>query len=207
MLHNSAYMQSSKEYPQLQSSHRHGFTIVELLVVIVVIGILAAITIVSFSGIQRRATNASRISAASQAAKLVRSYVVTYGNYPLAGADGRYCATRDNLCSDYSGTQLVNSNTALLTELSKLGVSPASIPRQSGIYFGLYWDYYISNNPTDRVIEGDANRDLLLMYSLEGDTQPCGNSVVVQSGASNYIASTTGYTSSGSGRTQCWIGV
>jgi len=33
----------------------HGFTIVELLIVIVVIGILAAITIVSFNGVQERA--------------------------------------------------------------------------------------------------------------------------------------------------------
>lgn len=36
-----------------------GFTIVELLVVIVVIGILASITIVSYSGIRERANYAS----------------------------------------------------------------------------------------------------------------------------------------------------
>lgn len=35
--------------------NKHGFTIVELLIVIVVIGILAAITIVSYNGIQQRA--------------------------------------------------------------------------------------------------------------------------------------------------------
>lgn len=40
----------------------HGFTIVELLIVIVVIGILAAITIVSFSGIQDRAHDVRRKS-------------------------------------------------------------------------------------------------------------------------------------------------
>ena len=37
------------------SKQTHGFTIVELLIVIVVIGILAAITIVSFNGVQERA--------------------------------------------------------------------------------------------------------------------------------------------------------
>ena len=36
-----------------------GFTIVELLIVIVVIAILAAITIVAFNGIQDRARNSS----------------------------------------------------------------------------------------------------------------------------------------------------
>ena len=39
-----------------------GFTIGELLIVIVVIGILAAIVIVSFNGIQTRATNTSRVA-------------------------------------------------------------------------------------------------------------------------------------------------
>lgn len=37
--------------------HRNGFTIVELLIVIVVIGILAAITVVAYNGMQNRATN------------------------------------------------------------------------------------------------------------------------------------------------------
>ena len=37
-----------------------GFTIVELLIVIVVIGILAAITIVAFNGVQQRARDAQR---------------------------------------------------------------------------------------------------------------------------------------------------
>lgn len=35
--------------------NKNGFTIVELLIVIVVIGILAAITIVAYNGIQNRA--------------------------------------------------------------------------------------------------------------------------------------------------------
>lgn len=44
---------------------RAGFTIVELLVVIVVIGILAAITIVSYTGVTARANKASAVSVAS----------------------------------------------------------------------------------------------------------------------------------------------
>ena len=37
------------------SEKQKGFTIVELLIVIVIIGILAAITIVAYNGIQQRA--------------------------------------------------------------------------------------------------------------------------------------------------------
>lgn len=59
-----------------------GFTIVELLIVIVVIGILAAITIVAYNGIQTRARNVSRASEGTQAAKLLASYKAQNGNFP-----------------------------------------------------------------------------------------------------------------------------
>jgi prepilin-type N-terminal cleavage/methylation domain-containing protein len=52
-----------------------GFTIVELLVVIVVIGILAAITIVSYSGITNRANTASGQSDASIFLGKINAYV------------------------------------------------------------------------------------------------------------------------------------
>lgn len=53
-----------------------GFTIVELLIVIVVIAILAAITIVAFNGIQDRAKASAAQSAASQATKKVMAYAI-----------------------------------------------------------------------------------------------------------------------------------
>ncbi|RYZ85786.1 MAG: prepilin-type N-terminal cleavage/methylation domain-containing protein, partial [Moraxellaceae bacterium] len=40
-----------------QSTHTSGFTIVELLIVIVVIGILAAIVIVGYQGVTKRAND------------------------------------------------------------------------------------------------------------------------------------------------------
>ena len=53
-----------------------GFTIVELLIVVVVIAILAAITIVSYSGITQRANAAVAQSAASQAARQLAVYAI-----------------------------------------------------------------------------------------------------------------------------------
>lgn len=65
-----------------------GFTIVELLIVIVVIAILAAISIVAYNGIQQRVTNSSIISAASNVYKLLVGYVNTNGVYPGNSAGG-----------------------------------------------------------------------------------------------------------------------
>lgn len=56
------------------SSLRRGFTIVELLIVVVVIAILAAITIVAFNGIQNRAKASAAQTASSSASKKVFSY-------------------------------------------------------------------------------------------------------------------------------------
>ena len=51
-----------------------GFTIVELLIVIVVIAILAAITIVAYTGIRERSQDSAQASALSQSVKKVQAY-------------------------------------------------------------------------------------------------------------------------------------
>ena len=53
-----------------------GFTIVELLIVVVVIAILAAITVVAYNGIQQQASRSVAQNATSQAAKKVMAYAV-----------------------------------------------------------------------------------------------------------------------------------
>jgi len=59
-----------------------GFTIVELLVVIVVIGILAAITFVAYTGIQQRASSAVITSDINGAITALEIYKAENGNYP-----------------------------------------------------------------------------------------------------------------------------
>lgn len=59
-----------------------GFTIVELLVVIVVIGILAAISIVSYVGISQKAVDVSLQSDLTNASTLLKMFQVENSNYP-----------------------------------------------------------------------------------------------------------------------------
>src|SRR6478609_6701362 len=68
--------------------NRRGFTIVELLIVIVVIGILAAITIVAYNGIQARGYDATVNSDMSALAKQLEITKVdsSDSNYPYGNA-------------------------------------------------------------------------------------------------------------------------
>lgn len=74
------------------NSKTSGFTLVELLIVIVVIAILAAITIVAYNGVQNRAKTTTALSAAENAVKKAELYNTEESKYPanlaaLTGAD------------------------------------------------------------------------------------------------------------------------
>lgn len=72
-------------YTQLRR-RQSGFTIVELLIVVVVIAILAAITIVAYNGVQTRAVAAALSSELQQSYKLLNNYKSTSSidSYPAS---------------------------------------------------------------------------------------------------------------------------
>lgn len=82
------------------SDDQLAFTIVELLVVIVVIGILAAITIVSYTGIAQRANISSLQSDLTNASQQLKLYQTLYSSYPAA-LDANNCPTAPIVDSIY----------------------------------------------------------------------------------------------------------
>lgn len=78
---------------------RRGFTIVELLIVIVVVAILAVIAIASYNGIQSRAHDAAIRSDFNNISKLLEVYKIQEGKYPSdpAGNTGGSCSTQSSV--------------------------------------------------------------------------------------------------------------
>lgn len=108
------------------SKKQKAFTIVELLVSITIIGILAAITIITYRGITNRAIAAGIKSELDSNSKLLRMYNVEHGSYPsslntdfcplTSAIDNNYClkAAKGNTLSYVGGAQsfvLTSANT------------------------------------------------------------------------------------------------
>lgn len=100
-----------------------GFTIVELLIVIVVIGILASITIVAYNGVQTRAENTKTINSVAAYAKTVFLYVADQNAYPISsysclGPSGTKCANVTDSTAACNGAGTANYNATFANALA-----------------------------------------------------------------------------------------
>ena len=106
---------------RLNPKRQSGFTIVELLIVIVVIAILAAITIVAYGGITARANTASSASTAEAVAKKAEAYNAD----PPAGVSG-YPTTMAALTGAASTTTyFISSTSAVNVASTAMSAAPA----------------------------------------------------------------------------------
>ena len=129
-----------------------GFTIVELLIVIVVIGILAAITIVAYNGVTSRANTTTAQSSAASVIKKIEAYNAEKSAYPTTY--GALTASGDSGTSYYIPATAYTLSTATTGITAKPG-SPSTISIQTcgspitGAIVG-YWDY--TGTPVQKTI-------------------------------------------------------
>lgn len=119
-----------------------GFTIIELLICIAIIGILAAITIVAYNGIQDRARLEAARKGMQSFGQAVRIFQVDNGGYPTTQADFSAILKSANL---YTST--------------RTPVTSFAICGDANGYAFVAW------NP---VIDTYKNQDILYMYSSNG---------------------------------------
>ncbi|OGL23931.1 hypothetical protein A2791_03455 [Candidatus Saccharibacteria bacterium RIFCSPHIGHO2_01_FULL_46_30] len=143
---------------------KSGFTIVELLIVIVVIGILAAITIVAFNGVQQKARNTQVISGVNAYYKAFKQYQTLEGDFPTnigclgKGYPGDQCWIGDSgvrvvsVPLDNELSPIIGGNKPTLAT-SRFPIGIANNMRAGAVYF---------TTPFPRIV-----------YYLQGTNQSC----------------------------------
>lgn len=97
---------------------RHGFTIVELLIVVVVIAILATIVIVAYDGIQDRARQSAAVSSLASAQSKIKVYKVSNGGTLPADMAALNITDTDSVSYQYTRNDQFTPNTYCLTATS-----------------------------------------------------------------------------------------
>lgn len=143
-----------------------GFTIVELLIVIVVIAILASIVIVAYNGIQTRAMNTAKHSELMEWNKLYELYKAENGAYPIM-PDGGYClgtgfpdTSGDGVgdCRDiYYAPNRYSENTTLKNMILTAGSLPSGPRDAVNGTMGPYVEYHAPTFTLMEVIKGSAS--------------------------------------------------
>lgn len=197
-----------------------GFTIVELLIVIVVIGILAAIVIVAFNGVQNRAKNTQRSSAASSWLKLISMYSAQYGTLPPNFADNHVCLGTgypndlDGVTTneDCNGTGNVKHPSPTTNNaLSEFGTLPNFPPDKMVTGVAIGTTVGIGVRSVDTLDPGTAQEKLkyaMLHYWLYGNNADCGVPGVLAP-VSGGFSSTAGvkFTANNGSFTHCVVAV
>ena len=176
------------------SAKTKGFTIVELVVVIVIIAILAAITVVGYSSIQRQARNTAIIHNTQAWIRMLNTMYVKEGiievdisaeersiclgtkaQYPaIAGLDEGQCHWRA-----YTSDQLE----AVISRIGNISMTVDTIDGFRGLQYGYDYETGVTNNKTHA----------LLWFVLHGEGQNCG--AVSGGTVSRYEESGDGYAS------------
>lgn len=190
-----------------QFSRQRGFTIVELLIVVVIIGILAALVIVSYNGIQERANSTKTIATAKAFIKGLNALYIdtgvvpqgsttTGGGYgtciaPASAVSGGTCPSSDGWWGPTAWDSTLNQQI-----LTYSGVKNYELGKWCSNPVGSMW--YHSNYYGD-------NR-AILQYCV-GPNTDCGLPDVLSPPESEMVLSGAKYTNRSSTYTDCKIQV
>lgn len=167
-----------------QWANQRGFTIVELLIVIVVIAILAGISTVAYNGIQQRSKNTQRIAAAKEWQKRIIAYTSSTGSYPASTIGNHFCLGGDgyptNLDTNadidcYASNNVKHVLASVNTAYAALGALPTypGDKIDSGTGYGVVAGISLRAMDTFDPAGSAKAQYPMLWYWLEGSGQDC----------------------------------
>ncbi len=128
-------------------NHRQGFTLIELMIVVVIIGLLASIAIPNFVSMQQRAKEASTQRAVHTVQLALEDYAVRN--------DGFYSAVGADITPLLPGQALLrNSFTHVMTEpqYGAIAATPGQVGVQTFMVNGFITAYTVTGYGADEII-------------------------------------------------------
>lgn len=173
---------------------RNGFTIVELLVVIVVIGILATIVIISYNGVQARSRDSRRQSDIGNIIKAMELYYSDHGSYPIPTGPTNSAQNQYWFSSADGTTGWPMLKTALVGggAIDTLPTDPLNTSTSVLSAGGYQYSIYV--NPSKYYCGAPAGQMYIIVYRTESATQqvasdgPCTTTVLNYSTPGNGIS-------------------
>ena len=129
-------------FARMLNNRKRGFTIIELVIVIAIIGILSAVLIPNFSSTLTKADSAAKAANLNSVNKIAASAKVVAANGPMLDVTG---AVVSNFGKEAAAktlkTTVYNAETQSFTALTKVKVDDASKPDRT-LYYPVYGDTY-----------------------------------------------------------------
>lgn len=110
----------------MSHTHKSGFTLVELLVTVAILGILAAIAFPSYSAYVQKSKRSDALAAVSQAAANQEKYFAMNGKYIAKAEPFSGTTSIDSPEGYYTVTVEVNSSGTSFKAIAKAGTAQAS---------------------------------------------------------------------------------
>jgi type II secretion system protein G len=139
--------------------NERGFTIVELLIVIVVIGILAAIVIVAYNGVQNKANTTKAQTNAAAVQKVAEAYNADNSRYPGTLAEINGGSTSVKLPTGVTVVSAAASPYGLSAANAKTGSVAYQFKGTAGAATGgqiIFWDFSTGAPSLTIIYVGDA---------------------------------------------------
>lgn len=162
-----------------------GFTLVELLIVIVVIAILATITIVAYNGVQNKAHASALQAEVTQAVTAIKAYGVSNGKLPTTPGDANVKADTGTALQYYISRPGGLNFCIQATLGSQTYYATRSVGAQSGnctVTDGLVAEWKLNGNATDTV--GGDNGTITGAVATTGENGVTNNAYNFTSGTS-----------------------
>jgi len=150
--------------------YRAGFTLVELLIVIAIIGLLTALGVGSFQSAKTKAKDAKRKSDLQTIAKSLEAYANDHNLYPLSQTDKILCQPATSTLCDWDEAFTDANGTVYAPKLPSDELAPKQVylyDSASGTSFTLYAHLENSQDPQiDSTITEQCGTNILCNFKV-----------------------------------------